>query len=313
MKKILSAAAALAAALICACTAAAEENSVHALSHESGFYGTTQFVLITAADDADVYYTTDGSEPDTTDSKYGCEPIIVTENTVINTAAYIGGELVESDSVKLNIRTVSPSSSKKSGTYSDALSVRLSCTDDTAEIYYTTDGSTPTKNSEKYAKAIKITENTTLKFAAYGKNRSRSAVITRKYTICSDAYSEPHRQALFMAVNELRAEHGLSPLSTIPQLDEIAQQRAEECAAYFSHTRPNGTKWHTLLAAAGLKRNDRAENLAYYYSTAKAALNSWLSDYAHRKNLLDPDLKYIGIGYYKSGNTPYWSQVFIGD
>ncbi len=313
MKKILSAAAALAAAIICTCAASAEDNGVHSLSHESGYYTTTQFVCVNAAKNAEVYYTTDGTTPDTTDAKYDTMPIIVTENTVIKTAAYVDGELVESDSVNVKIRTDAPSASRKSGTYSEAFKVKLSCTDETAEIYYTTDGTTPTKDSIKYTKAIQITEDTTLKSASFGENHARSKVITRKYTICSDVYDEPHRQALFEAVNELRAEYGLAPLSTITELDEIAQQRAAECSSYFSHTRPDGTRWYTLLSAAGLKRNDRAENIAYYYPTAKMALQSWLNDYAHRKNILDPDLKYIGIGYYKVGGVPYWTQVFIGD
>lgn len=313
MKKIISAAAAVAAAIVCACAASAEDSAVHSISHESGYYNTTQFVCVTAAKNAEVYYTTDGSTPDNTDTKYGTAPIIVTENTVIKTVAYVDGEAVESNSVKVRIRTDAPSASKKSGKYSEAFSVKLSCTDDTAEIYYTTDGSTPTKDSKKYTKAIKITGDTTLKFAAFGENRARSSVITREYTISADAYDEPHKQALLEAVNELRAEYGLAPLSTMAALDEIAQQRAVECSSYFSHTRPNGTKWHTLLSAAGLKRSDRAENIAYYYTSAKAALRSWMNDYAHSKNILDPDLKYIGIGYCKVGGVPYWTQVFIGE
>ena len=313
MKKLILAAAALIAAVICACTASAEENKLHTLSHESGYYRTTQFVRVTSAKGAEVYYTTDGTTPDASDTKYGTEPIIVTENTVIKTAAYVDGELAESNTANIKIRTVSPSASKDSGTYSEAISVKLTCSDKDAEIYYTTDGSTPTKDSKKYTKAITISEDTTLKFMAIGDNLARSPIITRKYTIKTDAYDEPHRQALFEAVNELRAQYGLSPLETLPELDEIAQQRAKEASSYFSHTRPNGTKWYTLLAEAGLKRSDRAENLCYYYATAKAALKSWLNDYSHRSNLLDPDMKYIGIGYYKVGGVPYWSQIFIGD
>lgn len=127
------------------------------------------------------------------------------------------------------------------------------------------------------------------------------------------AYGEPQRQAMLDAVNETRAEYGLTALSEMPELSEIAQRRARECASSFSHTRPNGTKWHTLLSEAGLKRSVRAENIAYYYPTARQALDSWMNDYSHRINVLNPEAVYIGIGYYNDGYNPYWVQIFLGE
>ena len=115
------------------------------------------------------------------------------------------------------------------------------------------------------------------------------------------------------AVNAVRAEYGLTALSEMPELSEIAQQRARECASHFSHTRPNGTKWHTLLNEAGLKRSVRAENIAYYYPTAQQALNSWMNDYSHKVNILNAEAVYIGIGYYNDGYNSYWVQIFLGE
>lgn len=126
-------------------------------------------------------------------------------------------------------------------------------------------------------------------------------------------YDEPQRQAMLEAVNAVRAEYGLTPLSEMSEISEIAQQRARECASYFSHTRPNGTKWHTLLSEAGLKRSVRAENIAYYYPTAQQALDSWLGDYSHRANILNAEAAYIGIGYYCDGYNSYWVQIFLGE
>ena len=106
---------------------------------------------------------------------------------------------------------------------------------------------------------------------------------------------------------------GLTAHSEMSGLSDIAQQRARECANYFSHTRPNGTRWYTLLEEAGLKRNVRAENIAYYYPTAQQALNSWLNDPSHRANILNAQAKYIGIGYYHDGYNAYWVQIFLGE
>ncbi|MBZ0157892.1 MAG: chitobiase/beta-hexosaminidase C-terminal domain-containing protein, partial [Alphaproteobacteria bacterium] len=56
------------------------------------------------------------------------------------------------------------------GNYSTPQSVTLTCSDGTgsgcAQIYYTTDGSTPTTNSSIYSSPINIATNTTLKFVA---------------------------------------------------------------------------------------------------------------------------------------------------
>ncbi len=288
-----------------------EDDPWHCVSHKSGAYGCAQYVNITLYDGAEVYYTTDGTKP-TQDSELYTMPIYITENTVLRTAAYVDGKRVESTKANIRIRTATPTASALEGEYKDSVSVRLSCAAKGADIYYTTDGSSPTSKSKKYVKPLKIEEDTTLKFIAYSENRLKSAVATRKYTITTNVYSDAKRQKLFELVNETRAEYGLAPLEELSLLSEIAQQRAKESSAYFSHWRADGTKWDSLLAANGLKTDRRAENLAYYYTTAKQALDSWLNDYSHRKNILDPNMKYIGIGYYNNGYCGYWSQLFIG-
>jgi uncharacterized protein YkwD len=284
----------------------------YTISHTSGTYSTAQIVQINPNGE-DVYYTTDGSAPTEDSELYVNKPIVVTENTVIRTATIVNGKTVSADSVIIKIKTASPKASAAAGTYNSAISVKLSCSDNTAEIYYTTDGSTPTKSSKKYTAPISISETTTLKFAAYGENRAKSSVVTRKYTIDENVYSDSRRQELFELVNKVRAEYGLSALEELPALSEIAQTRAKECSTFFSHYRSDGTKWDYLLSAAGLKRNTRAENIAYYYTTAQSALNSWMNDYSHRKNILNPNMKYIGIGYYNNGSCGYWTQIFLGD
>ena len=285
----------------------------HSFSHESGCYNNTQLVRINADENIDVYYTTDGTLPSSDSSLYTTNPIIVSKNTRIRTAAYEDGKLVGYDSVTVKIHTAAPKASVVSGTYSEPFSVELTCVDKTAKIYYTTDGSVPTKNATLYTGPIEITEDTQLKYVALRSGRNYSKYYTRNYKLNTDVYAEPQRQDMLELVNELRISYGLCELETIPELSDIAQQRAEECASYYSHWRADGTKWDYLLGLAGLKRSVRAENLAYYYPTAKQALNAWLDDYYHRVNVLNPDARYIGIGFYSNGYNNYWSQLFIGE
>ena len=282
------------------------------ISHESGYYDTTQFVTIINGGSNDVYYTTDGSKPDTDSTLYEGRAIIVEENTVIRMAAYSEGTLVSSGKSSIKIRSAVPSASVDGGTYSNKVKVKLTCLDPAADIYYTTDGSAPTKDSNKYKKAITISETTTLKFASFSENLARSKVVTEKYAISEDQFEDPKAQAIFELVNETRAEYGLKPLKALPTLTEAAQVRAKEYSYCQSHYRPDGSRWDTVLSEYGVKRNTRTENLAYYYSTAKGAMKCWMSDSWHRGNILDPNAEYIGIGHYNNGWCDYWCQLFIG-
>ena len=315
LKKLISAVITAAIMAVPAFSAAtyAVEPTKPLFSIESGTYSTPQVVSLNPDAEFDLYYTLDGTKPTDEDKLYEGFPLIIRTNTVIRTASYYEGELIERDKLTLYIKTPEPAASVTGGEYSDSFTVELTCPDESAEIYYTTDGSTPTKDSKRYKKAIKIKESCTLRFAAFGEDKKRSSVVAECYEINADVYSDSRRQKLFELVNQTRDEYGLAPLEELPLLSDIAQQRAKESSTYFSHWRANGTKWDSLLAANGLKRNVRAENLAYYYTTAKQALNCWMSDPWHKANILNPDAKYIGIGCYYNGYTYYWSQLFIGE
>jgi hypothetical protein len=76
-----------------------------------------------------------------------------------------------------------PTASPAAGTYSDSQSVVLSCSTFGAAIYYTTDGSTPTKSSSKYSGAVSISTTTTIKAIALKDGMKDSGVLTAKYII----------------------------------------------------------------------------------------------------------------------------------
>ncbi|QFF98073.1 endonuclease/exonuclease/phosphatase [Psychrobacillus glaciei] len=70
-----------------------------------------------------------------------------------------------------------------SGTFVGGTTVTLSTTTANAEIYYTLDGSVPTKQSIKYSSPIEIKKNTTLKAVAIAANGSSSEVKIYEYVI----------------------------------------------------------------------------------------------------------------------------------
>lgn len=115
-------------------------------------------------------------------------------------------------------------------------------------------------------------------------------------------------------VNQERAKAGLSPLALREDLTAAAQIRAKETAVSFSHTRPDGSNFHTVLTQQQISYRRSGENIAWGQPTAQAVMNAWMNSQGHRANILNASYEYIGVGYYTdSQGTPYWTQLFISD
>jgi chitobiase/beta-hexosaminidase-like protein len=79
--------------------------------------------------------------------------------------------------------TAPPKFSVKPGTLSSPTKVKLTDSTRGAVIYYTTDGWTPTANSQRYTGPITISTTTTLQAVAIAPNFQRSFVATGKYVL----------------------------------------------------------------------------------------------------------------------------------
>ncbi|MBM6777602.1 Ig-like domain-containing protein [Collinsella tanakaei] len=109
-------------------------------------------------------------------------------------------------------------------------------------------------------------------------------------------------------VNKHREANGASPLVMDADLQSAAMQRAAEIALYFSHTRPNGTKWSTItqgaygenIAIGGFGSSDAAENVT----------DTWMNSDGHRANILDPSYAIIGVGCFRIGSVSCWVELF---
>jgi len=104
-------------------------------------------------------------------------------------------------------------------------------------------------------------------------------------------------------VNQERAKVGVAPLKMDIELYNAAQIRSKEIQTTFSHTRPDGSNWSTVSPKA------HGENIAYGPTTPEAVVKGWMNSPGHKENILRPEYKSIGIGYYK-GSTSYWVQLF---
>ncbi len=113
--------------------------------------------------------------------------------------------------------------------------------------------------------------------------------------------------------NEYRKANGLSALAHVELLDIPATLRAEEAGEVWSHTRPDGTNFHTVFAQCGLKYTAYGENLfavnAEY--TPAQVLEEWQDSPAHNENLLRENFNGIGVGVAKVKGEYYYCQLFV--
>ena len=115
-------------------------------------------------------------------------------------------------------------------------------------------------------------------------------------------------------VNGERARAGLAGVTWGSTCENAANVRATELKSVYAHTRPDGSAWHTVcpIPPSGGKSG---ENLAAGASVPSPAtvVSAWMNSPEHRQNILDPDFKFLSVGFEFDANSQYkvyWSQIF---
>lgn len=88
-------------------------------------------------------------------------------------------------------------------------------------------------------------------------------------------------------VNQERAKEDLSELKMDQSLMNPAHKRAVEIVDLFSHTRPDGTPWSSVLEDYNITFQTAGENLAYGYNTPVSVVNGWMNSPGHRANIMN--------------------------
>lgn len=107
-------------------------------------------------------------------------------------------------------------------------------------------------------------------------------------------------------VNAERAKYGLPAYQYYTAAQSGANTRAKELMEYFSHNRPDGSKWWTVASFDKSVCQAGAENIARGYGSPEDVIAAVMGSPDHRKNILSTQYTHIVVGYYEDA----WVQIF---
>ena len=107
-----------------------------------------------------------------------------------------------------------------------------------------------------------------------------------------------------------RAKAGRSALIYNASLQRGAMMRAKEISIKFSHERPNGESFTTILNECGAGHIS-GENIAAGQKSPELAVKAWMNSQGHKLTMLNNENLYIGVGFYQDNDGRYyWVQNF---
>jgi hypothetical protein len=142
-------------------------------------------ILSTATEGAEIYYTTDGNEPDTTKTKYTGAIVIDAPMTIKAVAAKEGmkNSFALEAAYTIGDRAAKPAADPPAGELAFETAVTLSTVTEGAEIYYTIDGTAPDETGTKYTAPIVINASLTVKAIAIMEEMLPSAIMEAAYVV----------------------------------------------------------------------------------------------------------------------------------
>ena len=136
---------------------------------------------------ATIYYTTDGTTPSNTSNIYSAPfelnaPGTYTVNAIAMRTNWNNSEMATAHYTIYQLTVETPVITPNSGFNYDPVQVSISCATSGASIYYTTDGTEPTENSNLYAAPFTVDSTSTVKAKAFKAGYIASNLASATYT-----------------------------------------------------------------------------------------------------------------------------------
>ena len=145
----------------------------------------------------------------------------------------------------------------------------------------------------------------------------RSETLARRLATFADG--DAMLEAVLAATNAARRTAKREPLGRDPALDAIAQAYAEQMLRekFFGHVDPKGRDLGERVALHGYRASAVGENLARGLFAADEVVERWLASTGHRRNIVHPQFRSIGLGlaYDPAGDeeSVHWVQIFSNE
>ncbi len=150
----------------------------------------TQLLFTAETDDVVIYYTIDGSIPDTKSKVYEGSVLLSVSATL--KAIGVKKDLVSSDVISVDYtvsrtKATSPVITPLSGDYDKPVTVAIASSDNSV-IYYTDNDATPDVNSKKFTAPFVLSADGTyiIKAITFHQTKENSEIITRRYVIINN-------------------------------------------------------------------------------------------------------------------------------
>lgn len=177
--------------------------------------------------------------------------------------------------------------------------------------------------SQAQGNTVKITagqENSQVKIIAThpngGVDEKTVNVTIKKEVAKQSAPSDQMAKDIIYYTNKYREKLGIAPLSYVSDVDPASKIRAKEASVKWSHTRPDGTGFHTVFDETGLseKYTHTGENLfmSNYKPTAEEVVDKWIASPSHEENLRRESFTGVSVHFFLAGNGEYYcAQLFV--
>ncbi|KXK14259.1 MAG: SCP-like extracellular [Chloroflexi bacterium OLB14] len=131
---------------------------------------------------------------------------------------------------------------------------------------------------------------------------------------CSYTQNASYVSQIISLINQARVTAKLSTLTVNAQLTSAAQNHSIDmaCNNFLNHTGSDGSTIGNRLADAGFTSLNYLEIIAI--GTPQNAIDQWRADAGHWEAVLNPSMKYIGVGYayYADSNFGGYITVTMG-